>query len=143
MLFAGSWSAYWHNGMIYSSEIARGLDILELLPNAHLSENEIAAAKLVRLDVFNAQDQPRLEWPASFVVARAYLDQLARSNGLAAGRMDAVRRALAAAEGQSGGARRTALTRLATQLDSEAAGSSDQAKVRALATVTRELAGAR
>jgi hypothetical protein len=143
MLFAGSWSAYWHNGMIYSSEIARGLDILELLPNAHLSENEIAAAKLVRLDVFNAQDQPQLEWPASFVVARAYLDQLARSNGLAAGRIDAVRRALATAEGQSGGARRTALTRLATQLDSEAAGSSDQARVRALASVARGLAGSR
>ena len=143
MLFAGSWSVYWHNGMLYSSEIARGLDVLELLPSAYLSENEIAAAKLVRMDVLNAQNQPKLEWPASFVVARAYLDQLGRSSGLAAGRVDAVRRALAAAEGQSGGARRTALTRLASQLDAEAAGSSDQARVRALASVTRGLAGAR
>jgi hypothetical protein len=143
MLFAGSWSVYWHNGMLYSSEIARGLDVLELLPSAYLSENEIAAAKLVRMDVLNAQNQPKLEWPASFVVARAYLDQLARSNGLAAGRIDAVRRALAAAEGQSGAGRRTALTRLASQLDAEAAGSSDQARVRALASVTRGLAGAR
>jgi hypothetical protein len=143
MLFAGSWSVYWYNGMLYSSEIARGLDVFELLPSAYLTENEIAAAKLVRMDVLNVQNQPKLEWPASFVVARAYLDQLGRSNGLGAGRVDAVRRALAAAEGQSGGARRTALTRLASQLETEAAGSSDQAKVRALASVTRELAGAR
>jgi len=143
MLFAGSWSAYWHNGLIYSSDLARGLDILELLPSQHVSENELAAAKLVKFEVLNVQSQPRLEWPASFVVARAYLDQLARSNGLATARIDAVRRALAAAEGQSGTARRTALTRLATELDTEASRSSDQAKVRALASVTRGLAGSR
>jgi hypothetical protein len=143
MLFAGSWSVYWYNGMLYSSEIARGLDVFELLPSAYLTENEIAAAKLVRMDVLNVQNQPKLEWPDSFVVARAYLDQLGRSNGLAAGRIDAVRRTLAAAPGQSAAARRTALTRLATALDAEAAGSSDQGKVRALASVTRELAGAR
>jgi hypothetical protein len=143
MLFAGSWSVYWYNGMLYSSEIARGLDVFDLLPSAYLSENEIAAAKLVNFDVLNVQNQPKLEWLASFVVARAYLDQLGRSNGLAAGRIDAVRRALAAAEGQSGGARRTALTRLASQLETEAAGSSDQSRVRALASVARELAGVR
>ena len=29
----GSWSAYWYNGLIVSSEIARGLDVYELLPS--------------------------------------------------------------------------------------------------------------
>ena len=30
MAIGGSWSAYWYNGVIVSSEIARGLDIFEL-----------------------------------------------------------------------------------------------------------------
>src|SRR5580765_8208525 len=81
---AGTWSAYWYNGYIYSSEIARGLDVFELEPSGLISANEIAAAKLVHLDYFNAQDQPRMTWPATFVVARAYVDQLERSSGLPA-----------------------------------------------------------
>ena len=28
-----SWSVYWYNGLMYSSEIARGLDIFELVPS--------------------------------------------------------------------------------------------------------------
>src|SRR5207244_3327659 len=79
----GSWSAYWYNGYIYSSEIARGLDIFELKAGPLVSQNEIDAAKLVHLDFFNTQDQPKLVWPASFAVARAYLDHLARSKGQA------------------------------------------------------------
>jgi hypothetical protein len=75
---AGYWSAYWHNGRIYGSEISRGLDVFELTPGEHLTANEIAAAKLVRFDEFNPQHQPRIEWPADVVVARAHLDQLAR-----------------------------------------------------------------
>ncbi len=66
---AGSWSAYWYNGYIVSSEIARGLDIFELQPSGFLSQNEIDAAKLVHFDYLNAQDQQKLVWPASFVVA--------------------------------------------------------------------------
>ena len=70
--------------LMYSSEIARGLDVFELPPSAFISQNEIDAAKLVHLDYLNAQGQPRIVWPASFaVLAQAYLDQLARSNGLA------------------------------------------------------------
>ena len=30
MVMGGSWSAYWYNGVIVSSEIARGLDVYEL-----------------------------------------------------------------------------------------------------------------
>src|SRR3989449_8423182 len=42
---------------------------------------------------FNTQDQPKFVWPASFTVARAYLDQVARSNGLAPERLAATRAA--------------------------------------------------
>jgi hypothetical protein len=142
MVGAGSWSAYWYNGVIVSSEIARGLDIFELAPSGFISQNEIDAAKQVHLDYFNTQDQPRFVWPASFVVARAYLDQLERSKGLASKRVSAVRTELARAEKMSGEARRGALSQLAGQLDGDAAGATDQAKVRALAGAVRDLAKA-
>jgi len=136
---AGSWSAYWYNGYIISSEISRGLDILELTPGPLLSQNEIDAAKLVHFDYLNAQDQQKLVWPASFVVARAYVDQLARSNGLPAARVAATRAALSKAEKASGQARRDALSQLATQLNTDAQGSSDQSKVRSLIAVVNDL----
>ncbi len=137
---AGSWSAYWYNGYIYSSEIARGLDILELQPSALLSQNELDAAKLVRLAYQNVQDQQKIVWPANFVVARAYVDQLERSHGLAAARIGAVRTGLTAAERKTGSGRKTALTALATQLDNDAATAADAGKVRTLAAAVRELA---
>jgi hypothetical protein len=136
----GTWSAYWYNGHIYSSEIARGLDVLELQPSGLLSANEIAAAKLVHLEYFNTQDQPKITWPASFAVARAYVDQLARSNGLSPDRITAVRQALDRAERANSQARRDALTQLAISLGQDGATSSDRAKVQKLAGVVSELA---
>lgn len=143
LTLGGSWSAYWYNGVIVSSEIARGLDVFELTPSAYLTQNEIDAAKTVRLAYLNVQDQPRYTWPASFALARAYVDQLERAQGLAAGRVAAARASLAGAERASGAGRRDALTRLAGQLDADAAGAGDAAKVRTLAGAVRELASAR
>ena len=140
LLMAGSWSAYWYNGYIYSSEIARGLDVLELQPSALLSQNEIDAAKLVKLAYQNVQNQQKLSWPTSFVVARAYLDQLERSKGLAADRIAAVRAALGTAEKAPVAKRRTTLNALNTQLNRDAASAADGAKVRALAGVVKGLA---
>ena len=139
---AGSWSAYWYNGYIISSEIARGLDIFELTPSGFLSQNEIDAAKLIHFDYLNAQDQQKLVWPASPVVARAYLDQLARASGLAVEGIAAARQALARAEKLSGQARKDALTQLAAQLTGDAAGAADAAKVRTLAAAVTDLANA-
>jgi len=139
----GSWGAYWYNGRIYSSEMARGLDILELVPGPMLSANEIAAAKLVRWSEFNPQSQPKIVWPAAFPVVRSYLDQLVRNDGLAPARTSAIGRALDAAEQQSGAARKAALTALATAVTRDAAGAKDGAKVRMMAGAIRELAAAR
>ncbi len=127
---------------IVSSEIARGLDIFELQPSGFISQNEIDAAKLVHFDYLNAQDQQKLVWPASFVVAGAYLDQLARTGGLAPDRVAATRAALGRAEKLSGQSRRDALTQLATQLSADASGAADQAKVRTLAAAVTDLANA-
>jgi hypothetical protein len=140
MVGAGSWSVYWYNGYIVSSEIARGLDILELVPSSHLSQNEIDAAKLVRFDYLNVQEQPQLVWPASFAVARAYLDQLERSNGLSGARVSAVRTALGGAEKASGEARRASLARAAAELHRDATGAADRVKVHKLAGVIEEMA---
>jgi hypothetical protein len=138
----GSWGAYWYNGLVYSSEMARGLDILDLTPTDKLSANEIAAAKLVKWEEFNPQSQPRIVWPAAFPVVRSYLDQLVRGQGLSAARTTAIAAALTAAEGQSGAARRTALTTLAGQVDGDVSSAKDSAKVRMMASAIRELAAA-
>jgi hypothetical protein len=142
MASGGTWSVYWYNGLLVSSEMARGLDVLELVPSAFISQNEIEAANTVKLEYLNAQGQPTYVWPPSFSLARAYVDQLTRSNGLATARIAATRQALSSAEAATGAERRTALEQLASQLDGDARGARDGAKVRKLAAAVRDLAGA-
>jgi hypothetical protein len=134
----GSWSVYWYNGSIVSSEIARGLDIFELTPSAWMTQNEIDAARSVHLDYLNTQGQPKFTWPPSFALARAYVDQLARSNGMSASRISSVRQFLSSAESAPASSRRDVLTQLAAQLDGDARGA-DAAKVRLLAGTVRDL----
>jgi hypothetical protein len=98
LILGGAWSTYWYNGHIYSSEIARGLDILELTPSAFLTQNELDAAKTVRVAALNVQNQERIVWPNKLVVAKAYLDQLERSQALPADQITALRSAIQTAE---------------------------------------------
>jgi hypothetical protein len=142
LTLGGFWSAYWYNGRIVGSEIGRGLDIFELVPSAYLSKNEIEAAKLVHVDRLNVQQQEKITWPASFVVARAYLDQLTRNEGLLRGWATPISNELARAEKLKGAAQRTALTRLATRLDADAKIAGDSARVSALARAVHDLANA-
>jgi uncharacterized protein (DUF305 family) len=94
MVPGGFWSSYWYHGKIYGTEIVRGLDVLALTPSEYLSENEIAAALLADQGKrFNPQQQFPVTWPASPVVARAYIDQLERDDALS----DSVAADLAAA----------------------------------------------
>ena len=136
----GSWSAYWYNGVIVSSEIARGLDILELLPSGWISQNEIEAAKTVHLEYFNAQSQPRLVWPASYALAGAYLDQLARNGGMSSRQVEMARKSLAEAQREDAKARQKTLNELASQLEADEKGAADPAKVDAEAKTVRALA---
>ena len=83
LVSGGYWSAYCYNGRRYGTEITRGLDVFALVPSEYLSENEVAAASLADLGGrFNPQQQFRVTWPAVPVVARAYIDQLERSDAL-------------------------------------------------------------
>ncbi|QIK74677.1 LVIVD repeat-containing protein [Nocardioides piscis] len=52
LVLGGSWSAYYYNGYIYSNEIQRGFDVLEI------NDRRTAPAKGVRMDIFNPQSQP-------------------------------------------------------------------------------------
>jgi hypothetical protein len=139
LVLGGYWSAYWYNGLIIGSEIARGLDVFQLKPSEYLSANEIEAAKLVRLEYFNAQDQPKFVWPASFVVARAYLDGLVRSDTLRRSWAAPIAAELDRAERLNGQQRQAALSALATQLEQDARGAADAGRVRELAEVVRSL----
>jgi hypothetical protein len=142
LVSGGSWSAYWYNGLIYSSEIARGLDVYELVPSPLLSANEIAAAKTVKLTYWNTQDQQKIVWPPSFALARAYVDQLERSNGLPADAIASTRSALATAERRTGAQRKTALTDLAAKLNAASATAGNAAKLKALSAAVTDLANA-
>lgn len=98
LVLGGDWSAYWYNGHIYASEIARGLDVFELTPTKFLTQNEINAAKAVHVNELNVQDQQKIEWPAKLAVAKAYLDQLSRSQALPASRIADLEKAIQSAE---------------------------------------------
>jgi hypothetical protein len=142
LVMGGYWSTYWYNGYIVASEISRGLDIFELRPSGFISQNEIDAAKSVHFDYLNAQDQPKIVWPPSVAVARAYIDQLMRGNGISRERSSAIGAELTRAEHMQGTAKRDALIKLATELDAEAAGTSDSARVSMLAAELRDIAAA-
>jgi hypothetical protein len=98
LVLGGYWSAYWYNGAIYGSEIARGLDVFELTPTKFLTQNEIDAAKSVKVAELNVQNQQKIEWPAQLVVAKAYVDQLARSQALPENQLATLTKAIQAAE---------------------------------------------
>ncbi len=98
LVLGGDWSAYWYNGNIYASEIARGLDIFELEPTKFLTQNEIDAAKSVKVAELNVQNQQKIVWPSTLTVAKAYVDQLGRSQALPADRLEALNKAIDSAE---------------------------------------------
>jgi hypothetical protein len=98
LVLGGYWSGYWYNGAIYGSEIARGLDSFKLTPTKFLTQHEIDAANLIHFQTLNVQDQQKIVWPQNFTVARAYLDQLARSQALPADKIAAINEAIDKAE---------------------------------------------
>jgi hypothetical protein len=143
LISGGSWSVYWHNGLIVSSEIARGLDVFELLPSGLITQNELDAAKTVKFDEFNAQEQRKFVWPPSFALARAFVDQLNRSNGLSAARRASLYTEFDAAEKLAGAPRARALNAIATRLSRDLTASTDKAKVQMLIDAVKQLAAAR
>jgi hypothetical protein len=141
LVLGGDWSAYWYNGDIYGSEIARGLDVFELTPSKFLTQNEIDAAKTVRVSELNVQDQQKIEWPAQLVVAKAYLDQLERSQALPAKQIADLRAAIKGAEtSHMSKSKMAKLSGMATSLEASAAAAkspADSKRLRALADLLK------
>jgi hypothetical protein len=145
LITAGYWSTYWYNGHIYGAEIARGVDVFTLKPSEFLTRHEIDAAEQVKAAVFNAQEQPRVVWPPTPAVARAYLDQLGRSKGLAADRAAAVTASLdrldkvKSSRDGAAASLATEIDGLAAKVESDAAGASgrDAARLRSLAATLK------
>jgi len=142
LVLGGDWSAYWYNGHIYASEIARGLDVFELEPTQFLTQNEIDATRTVHFNELNVQNQQRIVWPKKLVVAKAYLDQLERSQGLPSDQIATLRRAIQSAESSKLNAKSAAqLKTLATSV-AQSAGSAktaaDAARLQGLAAVLKQ-----
>jgi len=133
LVLGGDWSAYWYNGQIYASEIARGLDIFELTPTKDLTQNEIDAAKTVHVAEFNVQNQQKIVWPRQLIVAQAYVDQLERSQALPVDRIASLRTAIQ--KGDTGN-----LKKMAPALEKDAAtakSATDANRMRALAEILK------
>jgi hypothetical protein len=141
LVLGGDWSAYWYNGYIYGSEIARGLDVFELTPTKFLTQNEIDAAKAVRVAELNVQNQQKIEWPGQLVVAKAYVDQLSRSQALPADRIAALQKTIHSAESSHMSQSKLAkLKRMAPSLEKSAATAkspADSARLHALAEILK------
>ncbi len=137
LILGGDWSAYWYNGHIYGSEIARGLDVFELTPTEFLSQNEIDAAKTVRVAELNVQNQEKIVWTRQLVIAKAYIDQLERSQTLPADKIGELRAAIEKAEGSKKNAGK--LKKLAPSLEKTAATKSgtDATRLQALAEILK------
>lgn len=139
---AGQWSTYWYNGYIYGSEIARGVDVLKLVPNKFITQNEIDAANQVHFAELNVQNQPKITWPTNFIVARAYIDQLSRSGALAKERIDALNSTIAKVEASRSNKKEAAqLVTMAGALDKEASTAktpTDGDRMHALAAILKK-----
>lgn len=140
IIMGGSWSAYWFNGHIYSSEIARGLDVLELTPSKYLTQNEIDAAKSVQVNELNVQNQQRFVHSKKLIVAKAYLDQIERSQTLPAEQISGIREAIQTAESSNLNKKDTAILKgFASKLNKAAKSknSTDASRLNALADILK------
>ena len=126
LVTGGFWSTYWYGGLIYGTEIIRGLDVFELTASEFLSANEIAASNLAQQgSVFNPQQQFPVSWPTHPSIALAYVDQLQR----------------AGAKGLQFGKLRTALMQTLGHYDRGDMAYADPALARQLTDMAADLSG--
>jgi len=141
LVLGGDWSAYWYNGHIYASEIARGLDVFDLTSTNLLTQNEIDAAKAIRVAELNVQNQEKFVWPAQLIVAKAYVDQLERSQALPADQIAGLRQAIQSAESSNMNRKELAkLKAFARPLEKSAAtakNAADSSRLQALAEILK------
>jgi hypothetical protein len=139
MALGGQWSSYWYNGMVYGSEISRGLDVFKLVPTDMMTQNEIDAANQVKFAELNVQNQSKVVWPATFLTAKAYLDQLGRGDSIPAARVAALRAAIEKASTDKAAAGK--LKSMAPAVEKEAAAAktpADMKRLKGLAEIMKK-----
>ena len=142
LVLGGDWSAYWYNGYIYGSEIARGLDVFKLTPSKFLTQAEIDAANQVRVNELNVQNQQQITWPSNFVVARAYVDQLARTQALSSRQVSSLQKLMEhTEESHMDASDLKKLGGMSAELDKDASSAKDAAdakRMHALASILKQ-----
>lgn len=137
-VLGGDWSAYWYNGNVYGSEIARGLDVFELTPSEFLTQNEIDAAKSIRVAELNVQNQQQIVYPNTLIVAKAYVDQLERLKSVPPDKIAGVRQAIQTAEASKNPKDVAKLKKFAADFEKAAKKTpADAARLNALAAVLK------
>ena len=140
LVLGGEWSAYWYNGYIYGSEIARGLDVFKLTPTKFLTQNEIDAANLVKVNELNVQNQQQITWPAQLTVAQAYVDQLERSQALSANQISSLRKQITRTQKSNLGAKDLAkLQKMSASVEKQASAEKNPADAKRLQALAQIL----
>ena len=121
------------------SLIFNEVDVAELVPSQFVSQNEIDAAKTVQWAYLNAQGQPKIEWPPSFALARAFTDQMERKGCFDGSRIGSIRASLATAERGSGADRSAALSQLVTSIETDTRRGCDDNKAKMLRKAVQDL----
>ena len=107
-----------------------------------LTQNEIDAAKTVRVTELNVQNQQKITWPSQLVVAKAYVDQLSRSQALPAKQITDLQKSINNAESSHMNKGKVAkLQKMAPSLEKSATTaktSADAARMRALADILKQ-----
>ena len=118
------------------------MDTRRITVNPILTQNEIDAAGAGRVTALNVQNQERIEWPRTLVVAKAYVDQLERSQTLPADQIAALRKAIQDAESSQMKEKELAtLKSLAPSLETSAKGTknaADSNRLQALAEILKQ-----
>ena len=141
MVMGGSWSIYWYNGLLVSSEIAARPRRLRA------AAERVDYPERARCGQDRALRLPERAGAAQVRVAgelrqgaRATSISSSATTGLDAATISATRADLASAEKLSGGPRQQALKNVATQMTTDAKSAADQPKVRMVSTAVTELA---
>jgi len=126
----------WYQGGVSVFDFTDSANPVEI---AFFDRGPLDAAAVVRWEEFNSQQQPKVTWPATAVVAKAYIDQLNRTQAIQPGRARAVVEAMERAEGirsprdRGASAAVEQLDGLVAQLESDANAASGADKKRLVA----------
>ena len=113
-----------------------------MTPSKFLTQGEIDAASQVHVNELNVQNQQQITWPANFVVARAYVDQLSRSQALSSKQVASLSKLMPGNNGSQASAKDLEkLNRMSAEIEAEAGSTKDAADAKRLHALANILKG--